>query len=186
MARPSSPRRSCSSRTERAGLPTCTSHGEIDTNVPHEQSVLTAAELKCQSVEHRLRGIPKAEHGLEGGDRQQIDDAYRDAFEFHREHREPGRRPAERHSGPSRPHPHCAARTRRRRRPRVQPKIPARRCRQRASARTLGLTRLTLAFLFLINAPQLSPYPSAADPAERTVRGHRLEPKRGSSRPSRV
>ena len=66
--------------------PTFLIHGENDTDVPHEQSVLMAAELKRHGVKHRLISIPKAEHGLEGGDRQQIDDAYRDAFAFLREH----------------------------------------------------------------------------------------------------
>ncbi len=66
--------------------PTLLIHGETDTDVPYEQSVLMAAELKRHGVKHRLISLPKAEHGLEGGDGQQIDDAYRAAFAFLREH----------------------------------------------------------------------------------------------------
>ena len=66
--------------------PTFLIHGETDTDVPYEQSVLMAAELKRHGVEHRLVSLSNAEHGLEGGDKDQIDDAYRDAFVFLREH----------------------------------------------------------------------------------------------------
>jgi acetyl esterase/lipase len=66
--------------------PTFLIHGEIDTDVPYDQSVLMAAELKRHGVKHRLVSIPKGEHGLEGGDRKQIDDAYSAAFAFIREH----------------------------------------------------------------------------------------------------
>lgn len=66
--------------------PTFLIHGETDTDVPHEQSVMMAAELKRHGVTHRLVSLPNAEHGLEGGDKTQIDDAYRDAFAFLRKH----------------------------------------------------------------------------------------------------
>lgn len=66
--------------------PTLLIHGESDTDVPYEQSVMMAAEFKRHGVAHRLIGLPHAEHGLEGGDKQHIDDAYRDAFAFLREH----------------------------------------------------------------------------------------------------
>ncbi len=66
--------------------PTFLLHGEADTDVPYEQSLLMAAELKRHGVKHRLIGIPKGEHGLDGGDKQQIDAAYEAAFAFLREH----------------------------------------------------------------------------------------------------
>jgi acetyl esterase/lipase len=66
--------------------PTFLIHGEADTDVPHEQSVLMATELKRHGVEHRLVSLPRAEHGLQGGDEAQIEAAYRDAFVFLRKH----------------------------------------------------------------------------------------------------
>ena len=66
--------------------PTLLIHGEDDTDVPYAQSQLMAAELKRKGVEHRLISIPKAEHGLQGGDKNKIDDAYDAAFAFLREH----------------------------------------------------------------------------------------------------
>jgi acetyl esterase/lipase len=66
--------------------PTLLIHGEIDTDVPYEQSVLMAAELKRHGVQHRLIGIPSGEHGLAGGDKSQIDDAHKAAHEFIRQH----------------------------------------------------------------------------------------------------
>ena len=51
-------------------------------------------------------------------------------------------RPGEGHPRPPRAHPHRAARVRRHRRPPLQPEVPPRRGRQRASARTLGLMRV--------------------------------------------
>lgn len=65
--------------------PTLLIHGESDTDVPYEQSVLMAAEFKRNGVSHRLISLPNAEHGLDGGDKTQIDNAYRDAFAFLRE-----------------------------------------------------------------------------------------------------
>ena len=66
--------------------PTLLIHGDEDTDVPYEQSLLMAAELKRHGVEHRLIGISKGEHGLEGGDKQKIDEAYEAAFAFLRKH----------------------------------------------------------------------------------------------------
>ena len=66
--------------------PTFLIHGETDTDVPHEQSVMLAAEFKRHGVHHRLVSLPNAEHGLDGGDKTQIDAAYRDAFVFLRTH----------------------------------------------------------------------------------------------------
>lgn len=62
--------------------PTFLLHGDADTDVPFEQSTLMAAEFKKHGVDHVLRNIPGGEHGLDEGDRKQIDAAYRDAFEF--------------------------------------------------------------------------------------------------------
>ena len=65
--------------------PTLMIHGETDTDVPHEQSVMMAAQFRKNKVEHRLISIPGAEHGLAGGDPQAIDQAYRAAVEFVKE-----------------------------------------------------------------------------------------------------
>jgi acetyl esterase/lipase len=62
--------------------PTLLIHGEQDTDVPHEQSLLMAAELMKNNVEYRLISVPGGEHGLPGIDRRTIDDNYRQALEF--------------------------------------------------------------------------------------------------------
>ena len=62
--------------------PTLLIHGTNDTDVPYEQSVLMAAELEKHGVEHKLISIPGGEHGLGGGDPQQIDAAYESALAF--------------------------------------------------------------------------------------------------------
>jgi len=61
-------------------------HGEKDTDVPYEQSVMMAAELKKHGVEHRLISVPEGEHGLPGVDRGVIDGIYRDVRAFLHEH----------------------------------------------------------------------------------------------------
>jgi acetyl esterase/lipase len=66
--------------------PTFLIHGDKDTDVPHDESVLMAAELKKNNVEHRFVSIPNGEHGFGGADKQIIEDAYRDAFAFIRAH----------------------------------------------------------------------------------------------------
>jgi acetyl esterase/lipase len=66
--------------------PTLLIHGEQDTDVPYEQSVMMAKELKAHGIEHRLIGLPNGEHGLGGADKQQIEQAYQDAFKFLRDH----------------------------------------------------------------------------------------------------
>jgi acetyl esterase/lipase len=60
-------------------------HGELDTDVPHEQSELMAAALGKQGVDHRLLSVAGAEHGLAGADRDVLDDAFRQAASFLRE-----------------------------------------------------------------------------------------------------
>jgi len=62
--------------------PTLLIHGEEDTDVPYEQSVMMAVELRRNNVEHKLISIANGEHGLAGADRQAIDEAYQAAIEF--------------------------------------------------------------------------------------------------------
>ncbi len=62
--------------------PTLLIHGTKDTDVPYEQSVMMAAEYKNCSVRHEFITIADAEHGLGGGDKEQIDLAYKKVFEF--------------------------------------------------------------------------------------------------------
>jgi acetyl esterase/lipase len=66
--------------------PTLLIHGDKDTDVPFEESVMMETELKKNKVEHRLITIPGGEHGLGGGDKKLIDDAYRDAIDFIKRH----------------------------------------------------------------------------------------------------
>jgi len=68
--------------------PTLLIHGQKDTDVPYEESTKMAAELKRNSVEHRLISIPDGEHGLPGVDRKIIDENYRAAIEFIETHLE--------------------------------------------------------------------------------------------------
>ncbi len=69
--------------------PTLLIHGDKDTDVPYEQSVLMAAELEKHNIEHRLITIPGGEHGLGGGDKDLIDASYRDAMAFIKKHLDP-------------------------------------------------------------------------------------------------
>jgi acetyl esterase/lipase len=62
--------------------PTVMIHGTADTDVPFEQSRLMADQFRKHGVSFKLLTIPNGEHGLTGGDRQVIEDAYREAFEF--------------------------------------------------------------------------------------------------------
>ena len=71
--------------------PTLLIHGDQDTDVPYEQSTLMAAELKKHGVEHRLITLNGAEHGLAGGDKAEIDAAYRAAIDFLKQHLSPAR-----------------------------------------------------------------------------------------------
>jgi acetyl esterase/lipase len=66
--------------------PTLLIHGEQDTDVPHEQSVMMAAELKKNRVEHKLISVSDAEHGLAGAEPQAVDEAYGAAVAFLRRH----------------------------------------------------------------------------------------------------
>lgn len=62
--------------------PTFLLHGQSDTDVPHEQSALFAAELERHGVEHRFVSVPGAEHGLRGHDPQQLENIYASAGEY--------------------------------------------------------------------------------------------------------
>jgi len=62
--------------------PTMLIHGTNDTDVPYEQSVMMAKELKKYNVEHELVTIPDAEHGLWGGDPKLVEAAHNSAVEF--------------------------------------------------------------------------------------------------------
>ncbi len=69
--------------------PTLLVHGTVDTDVPHEQSVMMAEEFKQHGVEHELISIPGGEHGLGGGDPERIDAAYKSAMAFVNRHMQP-------------------------------------------------------------------------------------------------
>lgn len=66
--------------------PTLLIHGDKDTDVPYEQSVLMNAELERKGVEHKFIGIPNGEHGLQGADPKAIEEANRAAVEFIKQH----------------------------------------------------------------------------------------------------
>jgi acetyl esterase/lipase len=62
--------------------PTFLIHGNTDTDVPYEQSVLMAAELKKHGVAHTLVTIQNGEHGFEGGDPALVEQAHQAAIAF--------------------------------------------------------------------------------------------------------
>ena len=62
--------------------PTLLVHGQSDTDVPHAQSELMAAEFKRLGVEHRFISVPGGEHGLRDSDPQTTGRIYRDAAGF--------------------------------------------------------------------------------------------------------
>jgi dipeptidyl aminopeptidase/acylaminoacyl peptidase len=66
--------------------PTLLIHGTNDTDVPYEQSVLMASELKKHRVEHELITVAGGEHGLGGGSPTEIDAAYASAAAFLKAH----------------------------------------------------------------------------------------------------
>ena len=68
--------------------PTVLIHGTADTDVPFEQSQLMAREFERHGVAYQFHEISKAEHGLAGGDRGEIEAAQRKAFEFVKLHLE--------------------------------------------------------------------------------------------------
>lgn len=68
--------------------PTLLIHGDSDTDVPYEQSVMMAAELKRNGVDHVFIGVPGAEHGLDHAEPKTIASVDRRAVAFIREHLE--------------------------------------------------------------------------------------------------
>jgi len=69
--------------------PTLLLHGTKDTDVPYEQSVMMAHQLKTHGVPHRLLTVEGAEHGLAGASRQEIDAAYGTVIAFVRRYVKP-------------------------------------------------------------------------------------------------
>jgi len=66
--------------------PTTMIHGTKDTDVPYEQSAMMAAEFKKHGIAHQLHSIDGGEHGLSGADADDIDAAYKAAFQFVDDH----------------------------------------------------------------------------------------------------
>jgi acetyl esterase/lipase len=66
--------------------PTLLIHGDKDTDVPYEQSVMMTKEFKKHNVEHRLITLTGGEHGLAGADGATIVQAYEDARGFLQNH----------------------------------------------------------------------------------------------------
>ncbi len=62
--------------------PTLLIHGTQDTDVPFEESVKMSEQFQTHGVPFILRAIDKGEHGFDGGDPAQIEDAYRTMREF--------------------------------------------------------------------------------------------------------
>lgn len=62
--------------------PTLLIHGTIDTDVPHEQSVMMAKEFEKHSVVHELVSIEGGEHGLAGADPAEIKAAMEKVLPF--------------------------------------------------------------------------------------------------------
>ena len=68
--------------------PTLLVHGTGDTDVPFEESVMMADQLKRHGVPVILKLIDNGEHEFAGGDPAQIDDAYQTMREFLAQHLE--------------------------------------------------------------------------------------------------
>lgn len=62
--------------------PTMLIHGTADTDVPYEQSVMMAEELRSHGVEHELLTVDGAEHGLAGASPDVRESAYASAVRF--------------------------------------------------------------------------------------------------------
>ena len=57
-------------------------HGTDDTDVPYDLSAAMARELARHGVPHELITVPRAGHGLGGGDKELVADAHARALEF--------------------------------------------------------------------------------------------------------
>lgn len=66
--------------------PTLLVHGDKDTDVPYEQSVLMGRELERQGVEHRLITVAGGGHGLSGTKETIANQTYDEAAAFLRRH----------------------------------------------------------------------------------------------------
>jgi acetyl esterase/lipase len=62
--------------------PTLLVHGTQDTDVPYELSAAMAKEFEKHQVPHRFVTVPGAGHGLSGGDKKLVADAYAQAKAF--------------------------------------------------------------------------------------------------------
>ncbi len=62
--------------------PTVVIPGTADTDVPLAQSQMMADEFRKHGVAFQFHQIDKPEHGLSGGNRGEIEEAHRKAFEF--------------------------------------------------------------------------------------------------------
>jgi acetyl esterase/lipase len=62
--------------------PTVLIHGQKDTDVPHEQSVLMAEQFKKHGVPYLFFSLENGEHGLRDADDRDVDRAYREALAF--------------------------------------------------------------------------------------------------------
>jgi hypothetical protein len=69
-------------------------HGTADTDVPCQESLDMAEQLKKHGVRHEMFVIPGAGHGLGGGNRQLVDKAMARAREFIKELLSAGPKPA--------------------------------------------------------------------------------------------
>jgi acetyl esterase/lipase len=66
--------------------PTLLIHGDLDTDVPVEESERMAEALHACGVEHRLLRLAGAEHGLDGAGEPAVQAAFAEATSFLREH----------------------------------------------------------------------------------------------------
>jgi acetyl esterase/lipase len=66
--------------------PTLLIHGTIDTDVPHEQSVLMDHELARHGVPHELISVPGAGHGLRGAGRDVASGIHKRVLQFLKHH----------------------------------------------------------------------------------------------------
>ena len=69
--------------------PTMFLHGTADKDVPVEQSLIMAGELKSHDVSHEVITIEGGGHSLWGGDRDLIDQAFSRSLEFIRQRLSP-------------------------------------------------------------------------------------------------
>ena len=62
--------------------PTLMIHGTADTDVPHDQSVQMVEQFKAHKIPYQLISIAHGEHGLGGGNPDEIAAAYEQARKF--------------------------------------------------------------------------------------------------------